>query len=126
MQRRSASSASATGATTLLDQIRGVLDAVHARGVIHNDLRGQDNTLVRPDGRVVLIDFAGAFRFRAGSTWHRLLFRRLSQVDRAAYLKWKRTIRPEAITPEEERFLRRFARFRRLWVFNPKGALKQL
>ena len=125
MRRRSASLRKRDRRDDLLDQLLGILNAVHARGVIHNDLRGQDNTLVRPDGRVVLIDFAGAFRFRPGSAWHRLLFRRLSQVDRAAYLKWKRALRPESLTSEEERFLRRFARFRRLWVFNPKGALKQ-
>jgi len=109
----------------LLEQIRSTLDAIHERGVVHNDLRGQDNTLVRPDGRVVLIDFAGALCFRPGSFWHRLMFRRLSKVDEAAYLKWKEALRPGALTPEEQRFLRKFARFRRLWIFNPKGALKQ-
>lgn len=108
----------------LLASLRTILDEVHRRGVIHNDLRGSDNTLVRSDGRVVLIDFAGAFMFRPGSFWHRLLFRRLSRVDEAAYLKWKRILDPDALTPEEERFLRRFAVFRRFWVFNLKGALR--
>ena len=98
---------------------------MHARGVIHNDLRGKDNTLVRADGRVVLIDFAGAFRFRREGLWRRLLFHRLERVDEAAYLKWKRILDPQSLTAEEERFLRRFAIFRRLWVFNPKGALRQ-
>jgi hypothetical protein len=113
------------GKKELLEALRSILDRVHERGVIHNDLRGKDNTLVRSDGRVVLIDFAGAFRFRPGGLWHRLLFRRLSRVDEAAYLKWKRILDPQSLTPEEEKFLRRFAFFRRLWVFNPKGALKQ-
>jgi len=113
------------GRKELLAALRETLDRIHERGVIHNDLRGKDNTLVRSDGRVVLIDFAGAFRFRPGGAMHRLLFRRLSRVDEAAYLKWKRILDPQSLTPEEERFLRRFAFFRRLWVFNPKGALKQ-
>jgi len=113
------------GRKELLAALRAVLDRIHERGVIHNDLRGKDNTLVRSDGRVVLIDFAGAFRFRPGGLWHRLLFRRLARVDEAAYLKWKRILDPQSLTPEEEKFLRRFAIFRRLWVFNPKGALRQ-
>lgn len=109
----------------LLAELRCVLDAIHERGVIHNDLRGKDNAFVRSDGRLVLLDFAGAFLFRPGSFWHRLAFRRLVRVDEAAYLKWKTILDPEAITPEEERFLRRFALFRRFWLFNPKGALRQ-
>jgi serine/threonine protein kinase len=113
------------GRKELLETLRDILDRIHERGVIHNDLRGKDNTLVRSDGRVVLIDFAGAFRFTPGGTLHRLLFRRLSRVDEAAYLKWKRILDPQSLTPEEEKFLRRFAFFRRFWVFNPKGALKQ-
>jgi len=109
----------------LLAEMRTILDAIHERGVIHNDLRGKDNAFVRSDGRLVLLDFAGAFRFQPGSFWHRLLFERLVRVDEAAYLKWKTILAPEDLTPEEARFLRRFARFRRLWVFNPKGALRQ-
>lgn len=113
------------GRKELVAALRAALDRIHGRGVIHNDLRGKDNTLVRSDGRVVLIDFAGAFRFRSGGLWHRLLFHRLSRVDEAAYLKWKRILDPQSLTPDEERFLRRFAFFRRLWLFNPKGALRQ-
>ena len=79
---------------------------------------------MRADGRIVLIDFAGALRFRSGGFLHRLLFRRLARVDEAAYLKWKKILAPQSLTPEEERFLRRFALFRRLWVFNLKGALR--
>lgn len=109
----------------LLDRLRAVLEAIHQRGVIHNDLRGQDNTLVRSDGSIVLLDFAGAFVFRPGSFWHRHLFGRLKQVDEAAYLKWKRKLKPGDLTAEEERFLKRFARYRRFWVFNLKGALRQ-
>lgn len=109
----------------LLRSMRRILDDIHDRGVIHNDLRGKDNAFVRADGRLAVLDFAGAFHFRPGSFWHRRLFRRLARVDEAAFLKWKTILDPDSLTPEEERFLRRFARVRRLWVFNPKGALRQ-
>jgi len=113
------------GRQELLAALRTILERVHERGVIHNDLRGKDNTMVRADGRVVLIDFAGAFLFRKGGFWYRHLFARLARVDEAAYLKWKKILDPASLTPEEKRFLRRFAMFRRLWLFNPKGALRQ-
>jgi tRNA A-37 threonylcarbamoyl transferase component Bud32 len=42
----------------MLDQAERAVDAVHARGLIVGDLHA-DNMLVRPDGRLVLIDFEG-------------------------------------------------------------------
>nr|WP_208607512.1 class III lanthionine synthetase LanKC [Streptomyces curacoi] len=42
-----------------LDEVERAVDAVHGRGLIVGDLHA-DNMLVRPDGRVVLIDFEGA------------------------------------------------------------------
>jgi hypothetical protein len=108
----------------LLSGLKQSLEAMHARGVIHNDLRGKDNAFVRSDGRLVLLDFAGSFRFRPGSICYRLMFRSLSRVDEAAFLKWKTILDPDALTPDEEEFLRRFARLRRFWILNPKGALR--
>ena len=108
----------------VLPAVRCVVDVMHGRGVIHNDLRGRDNILVCDDGRIVLLDFAGAFCFRPGSFWHRLLYRVLARVDEAAFLKWKTILDPDALTADERRFLRRFARIRRFWLFNPKGALR--
>ncbi|MET9816818.1 class III lanthionine synthetase LanKC [Streptomyces sp. NPDC006355] len=43
----------------MLDQVERAVDAVHARGLVVGDLHA-DNMLVRPDGRLVLIDFEGA------------------------------------------------------------------
>jgi serine/threonine protein kinase len=105
----------------LLAQLRGVLDAVHRAGVVHNDARGQDNVLVSDSGRVYLLDFAGAVCLAPGSRWHRWLFPRLVRADEQAFLKWKAILLPEEITSEESRSLRRYARWRRLWILNPKG-----
>jgi RIO-like serine/threonine protein kinase len=112
------------GRRDMLPAVRRVVDVIHGRGVIHNDLRGRDNILVCEDGRVVLLDFAGAFCFRPGSFWHRSLYRILACVDEAAFLKWKTILDPDALTADERIFLRRFARIRRFWLFNPKGALR--
>jgi hypothetical protein len=100
--------------------LRGILDEIHARGVVHNDLRGRENVLVRRDGRLALVDFAGAVRLRPGGILHRLFFRRLALADEAAFLKWKGMIDPGSYSEADEAFLRNFERWRALWPFNPK------
>lgn len=100
--------------------LRTILDAIHARGVVHNDLRGRENVLLRRDGGLSVVDFAAAVRLRPGGLAHRLFFRRLVLADEAAFLKWKGMIAPGTYTPADEAFLRRFERWRSLWPFNPK------
>lgn len=100
--------------------LRRVVDEIHARGVVHNDLRGRENVLLRRDGELALVDFAGAVRLRPGGLAHRLFFRRLALADEAAFLKWKGMIDPGSYTAADEEFLRRFERWRALWPFNPK------
>jgi len=101
-------------------ELRTILDAIHARGVVHNDLRGRENVLLRRDGGLAIVDFAAAMRLRPGGIAHRLFFRRLVLADEAAFLKWKGMIAPGSYTPDDEDFLRRFERWRLLWPFNPK------
>lgn len=100
--------------------LRELLDRLHARGLVHHDLRGRENLLVRPDGSLVIVDLAGAVWFRPGSLGHRLLFPRLKLTDEAAFLKWKSLLTHGRLTPEDEAFLARFRRFRALWPFNRK------
>jgi tRNA A-37 threonylcarbamoyl transferase component Bud32 len=103
-----------------LARLRTILDAIHARGVVHNDLRGRENVLLRRDGDLAVIDFAAAIRLRPGGVAHGLLFRVLAATDEAAFLKWKGMIVPGSYTRQDEEFLRRFERWRRFWPFNPK------
>ncbi len=105
----------------LLAQLNETLNAVHARGVVHNDARGQDNALVSGAGRVYLLDFAGSICLKPGGPMHRLFFPLVQRADGAALIKWKAIMHPEALTEEERRRLRRYTRLRRFWIFNPKG-----
>ncbi|GAB4368348.1 MAG: hypothetical protein Kow0062_01450 [Acidobacteriota bacterium] len=105
----------------LLAGLRAVIDRTHARGVIHNDLRGRENVLVEHGSdRVVVIDWAGAVRLPPGTLRHRILFPLLRLVDEGAFLKWKRMMLPESLTERDRRFLARFEAVRRLWPFNRK------
>ncbi|HUC42715.1 MAG TPA: hypothetical protein VMR65_01635 [Candidatus Sulfotelmatobacter sp.] len=104
----------------LLAKLRSILDGIHARGVVHNDLRGRENLLLLENGELAVIDFAGALRLAPGGIAHRLLFGALRTTDEAAFLKWKGILAPGTYDPSEIAFLERFERRRALWPFNPK------
>jgi serine/threonine protein kinase len=101
-------------------KLRAIVDAIHARGVVHNDLRGHENVLLDRDGELTVVDFAAAIRLRPGGIAHRLFFRLASLADEAALLKWKGLIAPGSYTQADEAFLRRFERWRAIWPFNAK------
>ena len=103
-----------------LGQLRAIVDAIHARGVVHNDLRGRENVILGRSGELAVIDFAAALHLTPGGFLHRLLFRRLATTDEAAFLKWKGILAPETYTDADRAFLARFERLRALWPFNPK------
>lgn len=97
------------------------VDEIHARGVVHWDLRARRNVLIRPDGHIFVVDFAGAMSLRPGGFLHRLLFHWLRMPDRSALLKWKQILDAGAWTDEEAGFVERHRRWRRWWIFNRKG-----
>jgi predicted Ser/Thr protein kinase len=78
---------SAFGAA-LDEAVRGM----HARGVVHLDLRHRSNVLVDDATRPVLIDFASALCFTPGGRLHRWLLPWLARVDLRAVAKWRQRI----------------------------------
>jgi serine/threonine protein kinase len=103
-----------------LAALRQVVDAIHERGVVHNDLRGRENVLLAKDGSLAVIDFAAALHLAPGGLLHRLFFRRLASTDEAALLKWKGILAPSTYTDADRAALARFQRLRSLWPFNAK------
>lgn len=101
-------------------ELRRVVNRLHDAGVFHQDLRGRENVLLGPGGRLVLLDLAGSICLRPGGLAHRLLRPLLRISDESAFLKWKALLTPNRFTPEEERFLKRFRFWRSLWIFNRK------
>ncbi len=71
-------------------QLGAAIDAMHARGVVHLDLRHQGNVLVGDDGAPVLIDFGSALVLPPGSVAARLACALLGWIDRSAVRKWRR------------------------------------
>ena len=98
--------------------LEGILKEVHARGIVHLDLRHKGNILVSEGGRPFLVDFNSAVSFNAKGPLRRFLFPLLQWIDRGGLLKLKSRISPASMTAREKMLLKRFNRIRRLWIFN--------
>lgn len=72
-----------------LPQLEGAIDELHARGVVHLDLRHQGNLLLGDDGAPVLLDFASALTLPPGSWRARFARALLGWIDRSAVQKWR-------------------------------------
>jgi predicted Ser/Thr protein kinase len=72
-----------------LPRLENAVRGMHARGVVHLDLKHRDNVLAGPDGQPILIDFGSALVFRPGSLWARILLPVLAWVDQGAVRKWR-------------------------------------
>jgi len=78
------------------DRLDRALEAMHARGVVHLDLRHRSNVLLGEGGDPILIDFGSALVFRPGSLVARLLLPLLARFDLRAARKWRRKLAPPA------------------------------
>ena len=74
-------------------ELRAAVREMHARGVVHLDLRHRSNVLAGEDGHPVLIDFASAVCFRPGGFGARFVLPLLAWIDRRAVDKWERQLR---------------------------------
>ncbi len=78
--------------------LREVLDRFLERGFVHLDLRGRRNIMLRPDGRIVVLDLAGALWFRPGGFWHRIFDRLIAWNHENTLFKWKVLLQPHMLS----------------------------
>jgi serine/threonine protein kinase len=85
------------------------IDAMHAAGIAHGDLKRKDNILVGPNGRPYLIDFGIACRAgrRGFKRWR---FEWTKQLDYNAWIKLKYGRNPAGISAADA------TRYRPLWI----------
>ncbi len=96
--------------------LASVLAGMHARRVVHLDLKQKRNVIVGDDGTVTIIDFESALcipRFFPGD----LLLAFLQRRDRAGLIKFKAKYAPHLLTPAEGRIAWRDRFFGILWPF---------
>ncbi|MBN1237390.1 MAG: hypothetical protein JXB36_02760, partial [Gammaproteobacteria bacterium] len=78
------------------------LEAMHAAGVAHGDLKRKDNILVGPGDQPYVIDFGIAWCADAESPrWRRGVFDLMRQMDINAWIKLKYRRRVESLLPED-------------------------
>lgn len=90
------------------DDLQACVDRMHARGVVHLDLRHRTNILVAPDGKPRLLDFEIALFLGP-------LVRLLAWIDRSAVAKYRCRYFPRQVTREQATSYARFRRVRKLW-----------
>ncbi|MCP3985814.1 MAG: hypothetical protein GY723_15635 [bacterium] len=76
------------------DRLDRALSAMHARGVVHLDLRHRSNVLLGEGGDPILIDFGSALWLRPGSLMARLFLPLFASFDLRAARKWRRKLAP--------------------------------
>lgn len=72
-----------------VDELTRAIAEMHARGVVHFDLRHRSNVLAGEDGHPVLIDFASALCLKPQGLAARILLPLLVSSDRSALKKWQ-------------------------------------
>ncbi len=92
----------ATVTPEFFEEVRRAINLLHEAGWVHGDLKSLGNLVRTPDNRVVMLDFATAFR-REGSfgPLRRWAFRRAAEIDLMAVAKLKRSLMPEALDEAE-------------------------
>lgn len=89
-----------------VDRVRAAVTRLHAAGFAHGDL-GRRDIVLRPDGRVVLLDLATLVDGRGARGLRRLLFgfarwkdrRRVDHILHVASVRWERSLEVEPHTP---------------------------
>jgi RIO-like serine/threonine protein kinase len=76
------------------DRIADAVREMHARGVVHLDLRHRSNVLVDEEQQPILIDFASAIVMQPKSLWARWLLPLLARLDLRAVEKWRQRVEP--------------------------------
>jgi hypothetical protein len=76
------------------DRIADAVRDMHARGVVHLDLRHRSNVLVDEHQQPVLIDFASAIVVKPHGVLAHWLLPLLARFDLAAVAKWRQRVEP--------------------------------
>ncbi|NLW51365.1 MAG: phosphotransferase [Candidatus Brocadiaceae bacterium] len=94
-RRRELEPGRAEAVTQRLDRM---VAEMHARGVVHLDLKHRSNLLISEQDTPLVLDFESALCFNPACRLGRLLLRALGSIDRLAVLNWKRRLCPNTFS----------------------------
>lgn len=87
----------------VFETIQKVINAIHARGVSHGDLKRRSNLILTPTGEVYVVDFAAAIigdqPLHPVRNW---LQREVARVDDKSVPRLKKFVAPELLTPDDQ------------------------
>ena len=99
------------------DQLLGITDDLHSKGVLHLDLGHKSNIMVDQHGNPAIIDFNSSL-YLPPNSFFRPLIHLLAKVDSYSILRLKIKLRPQDSNPAEKRRVKNFLRLRKLWIFD--------
>lgn len=104
------------------ERLEALMHAMHARGVVHLDVRGTKNILVRPDGTPGLIDFQSSQSTR----WMPGFLRRILEESDlcGVYKRWSHW-QPGSLDEARLAILARGNELRRYWPFSGYGGTRK-
>ena len=105
-------------AEAFVQELERIVRGMHARGVLHLDMKHRCNVMVSADGLPVVLDFESAVCFSPRWFGGRLAVKLFGRLDWLAVQNWKRRLCPEALTAAEARSARRMRRLRGWWLPN--------
>jgi predicted Ser/Thr protein kinase len=83
-------------------RVQKVIDAIHAKGVSHCDLKRRSNLVVTPEGEIYLVDFAAAVvgkkPLRFFNNWFQ---KKMAEIDDKSLPRIKKFAAPEMMTPDD-------------------------
>jgi len=87
-------------APEVFPRIAQSIEAMHARGVAHGDIKRRSNLLLAPDGQIWIIDFAASVVARGPLSTR--LMQAVARVDDKSLPRLKKAVAPELLTPEDQ------------------------
>ncbi|HNY67006.1 MAG TPA: hypothetical protein PKM41_16380 [Deltaproteobacteria bacterium] len=105
---------------TYYESLKALIKGMHARGVIHLDLRNRRNYGIDEEGRPYLVDFASGVYL----PWRCPGKRLLEAIDWMGYAKVKEKLSPGLLDRDERRLLERGNLLSSLWL--PTKALRAM
>lgn len=91
---------------------------MHARRVVHLDLRQRRNFLIGADGSPIIVDFQSSIRFPENGIFDPLV-EICRWVDQSALIRWKNRYFPSLMTAADRTFARFHLFLRPLWFVSP-------
>ena len=99
---------------SLFPALERTLQSMHARNILHLDVRNRRNVLLADSGDVLLIDFESHLDTRR---WPAGLRRAMERFDLGGAYKHWANASPDTLGDERRALMERSTRWRKLWVF---------